>query len=89
MQLQKRPNHKVNRIRGDEVGLSAEEVEEKLRGKLRHNFEVMSHSVRVVLPPRTHHCEPHLQVASSHKRAVVSRICVARSTSSTLRTAGS
>jgi Ca2+-binding EF-hand superfamily protein len=32
-------NHRVNEIRGDEFGLSAEEVEARLRDKLRENFE--------------------------------------------------
>ena len=39
-QLQKGSNHHVNPIRGDEHGLTAIEVEAKLRSKLRHNFEV-------------------------------------------------
>ena len=34
------PNHKVNPIRGDHYGMSAVEVEEKLRQKLKENFEV-------------------------------------------------
>ena len=38
--LSKIRNHRVNEIRGDEYGLSALEVESKLRSKLRENFEV-------------------------------------------------
>ena len=38
--LSKVPNHRVNPIRGDEYGMSAIEVESKLRNKLRENFEV-------------------------------------------------
>ena len=38
--LDKSPNHKVNAIRGDEYGMSAIEVESKLRNKLRESFEV-------------------------------------------------
>ena len=38
--LQKVNNHRVNGIRGDEFGLSALEVESRLRNKLRENFEV-------------------------------------------------
>ena len=40
--LQKVNNHRVNTIRGDEYGLSALEVESRLRNKLRENFEVSS-----------------------------------------------
>ena len=39
-QLTKDNNHRVNKIRGDEYGLTSLEVESKLRGKLRENFEV-------------------------------------------------
>ena len=39
-QLLKDNNHRVNAIRGDEYGLTAIEVESKLRNKLRENFEV-------------------------------------------------
>ena len=38
--LNKVSNHRVNPIRGDEYGMSALEVESKLRNKLRENFEV-------------------------------------------------
>lgn len=33
-------NHRVNPIRGDEWGMTADEVEAKLRSKLRENFAV-------------------------------------------------
>ena len=33
-------NHRVNAIRGDQYGMTAEEVEVKLRAKLRENFSV-------------------------------------------------
>ncbi len=39
-QLQKASNHKVYEIRGLEYGMTALEVESKLRNKLRENFEV-------------------------------------------------
>ena len=40
-ELPKRPsNHRVNPIRGDEFSMSAEQVEDRLRQKLRENFEV-------------------------------------------------
>ena len=42
--LAKVNNHRVNPVRGDEYGLSASEVESKLRTKLRENFEVGWHS---------------------------------------------
>ena len=38
--LEKPPNHHFNAVRGDEYGMTAEEVEEKLHQKLRENFEV-------------------------------------------------
>lgn len=38
-ELFKANNHRVNAIRGDEYGMSAIEVESKLRNKLRENFE--------------------------------------------------
>ena len=38
--LRKSNNHRVNPIRGDEYGMTAEQVENKLRSKLRENFEV-------------------------------------------------
>ena len=38
--LVKAPNHRWNEIRGQEFGMSATEVEEKLRKKLRENFAV-------------------------------------------------
>ena len=34
------PNHRVNEIRGDELGMSAEELELKLRQKFDENFDV-------------------------------------------------
>ncbi len=39
-QLLKISNHRVNPIRGDEIGMTAQEVTRKLRSKLRENFEV-------------------------------------------------
>lgn len=36
----RRPNHRVNAIRGDEFGMSADRLEERLRAKLRENFAV-------------------------------------------------
>ncbi len=39
-ELRKASNHIVYKIRGDEFGLTAIEVESKLRSKLRENFEV-------------------------------------------------
>ena len=33
-------NHHVNAIRGDQYGMTADEVEAKLRAKLRENFAV-------------------------------------------------
>lgn len=33
-------NHKVNKHRGDDFGLTAEQAENKLRNKLRENFSV-------------------------------------------------
>ena len=38
--LAKRPNHRVDAIRGDEYGMTSEEVEQRLRQKLRENFAV-------------------------------------------------
>ena len=40
VELFKTNNHRVNPIRGDEYGLSALEVESRLRNKLRESFEV-------------------------------------------------
>lgn len=39
-QLIRKGNHKVNPIRGDQFGMTAEEVEGKLKAKLRENFAV-------------------------------------------------
>ena len=56
-QLQKRSNHIVYPIRGDERGFTAIEVEAKLRSKLRHNFEVRfrvnTALVKALFPPAT------------------------------------
>lgn len=40
VQIIRNGNHRVNAIRGDHHFLSAEEVENKLRAKLRENFSV-------------------------------------------------
>ena len=40
-QLQKTNNHRVNSIRGDRTDMSAKELENRLRSKLRENFEVI------------------------------------------------
>ena len=40
VEISKSPNHKWNSIRGDEVGMTAEQVEAKFMAKLRENFEV-------------------------------------------------
>jgi hypothetical protein len=37
---QRPSNHHVNEIRGDEVGMSCEELETKLRQKMEENFNV-------------------------------------------------
>jgi len=34
------PNHRVNEIRGDELGLSTDELESRLRQKFDENFDV-------------------------------------------------
>lgn len=39
-ELVKQPNHRFNEIRGDKFNFSAEEIESRLRQKLRENFEV-------------------------------------------------
>ena len=39
-ELQKKNNHHVNKVRGDEWGMTAEQAEMKLLSKLRQNFEV-------------------------------------------------
>lgn len=39
-EIQRTGNHRVNPIRGDEWGMTADEVEAKLRSKLRENFAV-------------------------------------------------
>lgn len=39
-ELIKQPNHKFNEIRGDKFNFSAEEIESRLRQKLRENFQV-------------------------------------------------
>lgn len=38
--IQRSGNHRVNPIRGDEEGMTADQVEAKLRQKLRENFAV-------------------------------------------------
>ena len=44
-EIQRSGNHRVNPIRGDQFGMSIEEVEEKLRSKLRENFAVSDNMV--------------------------------------------
>ena len=39
-ELQRSGNHRVNPIRGDQFGMTIEEVERKLASKLRENFAV-------------------------------------------------
>lgn len=46
-QLVKASNHRVNPIRGDDQYMTAEQVEDRLRAKLRTNFEV-SNACRTV-----------------------------------------
>lgn len=38
--IQRAGNHRVNPIRGDQFGMSIEEIEKKLASKLRENFAV-------------------------------------------------
>ena len=39
-EIQRTGNHHVNPIRGDEVGMTADQVEQKMLSKLRENFGV-------------------------------------------------
>ena len=41
--IQRTGNHRVNPIRGDEYGMTVEQVERKLASKLRENFAVSNY----------------------------------------------